>query len=560
MGTYGSNPVTDFPDALARPDEARRHEPELAAVGRWAQQEIPPEYQIGTTGLRHASGFLNEEFLSRLRGQPGVQYYREMWDTSAVIGAIMFIIQAILRQCKWTIDTKDDRPETVRQKEFVESCLVDMDHTWPDFISEIMSFLIFGWAWFEICYKLRKGETDDPTTNSEFKDGLWGLRKIEMRSQDTLWQWGFTRDGDLRGIVQLDTWNALGRGPVFIPIEKSLHFVTRKFKSNPEGYSLLRPVTRTYHFVKRMEELEAIGWSKDLVGMPVMEVPKELMLASASTEYKQLYARLQTILQQIQVDERYGAIFPSSKNADGSESGFKFSLLSTGGKRTIDTSSAIQRYNVQIMQAFGADFLQVGQSKVGTQSLFEGKTNLFLLGITHYMDIIETTLNRSLIPKLMRLNNVPRDIWPEFRHGKLDRPDLDALGTFLLKLGQAGLLSPNKNLEDRVLEIADLPKPDEEDLAIYSDLTKPTPSEGKDLTAGLLSDDQAKAILAVNEAVSGGKMGPKAATKLLAARLGMDEAHAAEFLEAPEPPQAKPKPIPPKKAQQMALGFGAGNE
>jgi len=85
-------------------------------------------------------------------------------------------------------------------------------------------------------------------------------------------------------------------------------------------------------------------------------------------------------------------------------------------------------------------------------------------------------------------------LWPQFGHGKLDKPDLDALGTFLQKLGAAGLLSPNRQLEDKVLEIADLPTPDDDDLAIFTDATKVTAANPADRSANLLSDEQAKVL------------------------------------------------------------------
>ena len=545
MPTYGdpgvAAPALDRPQQERREIERSRIRPELAYVAANSVIPYSPNESFGTSGLRHAAGFVHEEFLSRLRGQQGVQFWREMWDSSAVVGAIMFIIQSLLRQVPWTLESASDNADAKQWQEFGESCLEDMEHTWSDFISEVMSFLVFGWSWFEIVLKLRKGpDGDDPTTQSEFTDGRWGIRKLEIRSQDTLWQWGFTYDGTLRGLVQLDTWNSLGRGPVFIPLEKSLHFVTRRFKNNPEGYSLLRPVTRAYHYLKRMEELEAIGWQKDLTGMPYMEVPQDMLMDSAPPAYKKLVASLQTMLQQIQVDERYCAMVPSSKKSDGTESGFKLGLLTTGGRRTIDTSSAIQRYNVQVMQAFSADFLQVGQSKVGTQSLFEGKTNLFLLGISYYLDIIQTTINRNLIPKLMKLNGVPRKLWPQFTHGKLDKPDLDSLGKFLVALGQAGILSPNRNLEHKVLELADLPTPEEEDLEVYSDVTRPTPASPEDFATGLMSERQTKLVLDVNEKVASGKMDRKIAAKLLSHGLGMDEKNAMDFVS--EEPSNEPPP------------------
>ena len=877
-----------MPSAKPLPQDLQAFEDRRRQVSQdvWPYNQTPPNFEIGTTGLRHAAGFMNEEFLSRLRGQPGVAWYREMWDNSAVIGAVMFMIQAVLRECEWSIEAADDSAEAERWKEHAEQSLEDMDHTWQDFISEIMSFLIFGWAWFEIVLKLRKGETDDPTTSSQFEDGTWGIRKLELRSQDSLWQWKMDRGGSLLGMIQLDTWNQAGQGPVLIPLDKSLHFVTRRFKSNPEGYQLLRPVTGTYHYVKRMQELEAIGWSKDLplaldtpvptpdgwstigdlkygdkvydeggkiryvvgkspifqnpdvyevefmsghsikadgkhlwsvstkqtrwsgskprlmstaemfralqngskvrfslgrtpvldapvvtlpvdpyllgywlgdgthsntsiavapkdvaslrhnveacglsltdhasskwshcivpdfldqlraagvlgnkhippqylraspeqrlallqglmdtdgcsdpkhecefantnlnliygvmelvrtlggkprmrvcrragegdgcidgraivkkrtlygvrfgldlpahriprklakhkkvserrygdrsvehyvksirlvdkeptqcitvdspshlflagegmvpthnCGTPVMEVPLELLLQDADPKYKALAAQLRTMLAQFQVDERAYAMVPSSTDKDGKPTGFKLSLLSSGGRRAMETSPAIQRYNVQIMQCFGADFLQVGQSAVGTRNVFEGKANLFLLGLTHYLDIIESTLNRNLVPKVYKLNNVPRKFWPKYRHGKLDKPDLDALGTFLQKLGAAGLLSPNKELEGRVLEIADLPKPTDDDLAVVEDPSQVTPGKGPDAAAGLMSDEQAKVVMDVNAAVAAKKIHPDSAAKLLAQRLGVDEAHAKDFLQ-----EVEKEPVPPALA------------
>jgi hypothetical protein len=270
-----------------------------------------------------------------------------------------------------------------------------------------------------------------------------------------------------------------------------------------------------------------------------MEVPPELLLADADPKYKALAAQLRTMLSQFQVDERAYAMIPSSTDKDGKPTGFKLSLLSSGGRRAMETSPAIQRYNVQIMQCFGADFLQVGQSSVGTRNVFEGKANLFLLGLTHYLDIIESTLNRNLVPKVYKLNNVPRKFWPRYRHGKLDKPDLDALGTFLQKLGAAGLLSPNKELEGRVLEIADLPKPTDEDLDVVKDPSQVTPGKGPDAAAGLMSDEQAKVVMDVNAAVAAKKIHPDSAAKLLAQRLGVDEKHASEFLQ-----EVEKEPVP----------------
>lgn len=563
MKNPGPSKPTSIAEALD-PQIGKR--PELVFVEQQAKIEIPPMAIVGTSGLRHASGFINEEQLAQLRYLQGVQYYKQMWDDSAVVGSIMFIIMAVLRQAKWTVKSQSDKSAATAESEFLEECMLDMEHSWGSFVSEVISMLVFGFSYFETVMKLRKGEhLDDPMINSQYSDGRFGLRSLEIRSQDTVYQWGLSRRGEILGLVQMDYWNLLGRGPVFLPMSKCLHFTTRSYKNSPEGYSLLRPVVRAYHYVKRLEEIEAISMDRNLSGMPVMEVPPQIMLKDASEGERTLFNTLQQMIQQIKVDERWGAVIPASMDNDNKPTGFKFSLLSAGGTGSRQSiNEAITRYNVQVMQAFGADFIQIGQSKVGTTSLFEGKSNLFLMGLTHYLDIITETLNRKLVPMLMRLNGVPRELWPEFEHGKLDKPDLDALGTFLQKVGAAGILSPNRQLEEKVLELADLPVPEDEDLAIFDDPTKPTPSTSADRASGLLSDEQVKAAMDINAAVAGKKMSFNAAKKLLGARLGMDPEHAQEFLEQVEekepsqetqPVLPGQKPIPPGGGAQPAAGL-----
>ena len=79
----------------------------------------------------------------------------------------------------------------------------DMSQTWEDTISEILSFLPFGWSYHEIVYKRRLGDTEDPTTRSRFNDGKIGVRKLPIRAQETLWEWKFDETGGIRGMIQL---------------------------------------------------------------------------------------------------------------------------------------------------------------------------------------------------------------------------------------------------------------------------------------------------------------------------------------------------------------------
>lgn len=189
--------------------------------------------RYGTTGSGH---IFYEEFLTSLQGIKGVQAYSEMADNDATVGAILYAIEMLMRQCEFHIEPAGNTKKDEECAEFVESCMHDMERTWTDTLSEFLSFLTYGWSYHEIVYKRRVGSTDSPITNSKHNDGLIGWRKLPIRSQDSFFSWEY-KEGtdDLTGMTQMPP-------PTFeritIPIEKALHFRTRSRKDNPEGRAL----------------------------------------------------------------------------------------------------------------------------------------------------------------------------------------------------------------------------------------------------------------------------------------------------------------------------------
>jgi hypothetical protein len=163
--------------------------------------------------------------------------------------------------------------------EFFAGCMDDMSHTWADLISEILSMCVFGWSYFEICYKLRQGPGDDPTRRSQFTDGKIGLRKVEIRSQESWDDWKWDDEGGIQGMYQRPPEDYARR---FIPIQKALLFRPRTTKNNPEGRSLLRNAVVDYFYSKQLQKIEAIGAERDLAGLPVLQVPARLMQPTVS--------------------------------------------------------------------------------------------------------------------------------------------------------------------------------------------------------------------------------------------------------------------------------------
>jgi len=413
---------------------------------------------LGFSGLKQFGGVIDEEWHPKLRGTYGPKLFREMSDNSSVIGSIAFIIQALVRQVDWRVEPASADRRAVEEAAFVESCLIDLSHTFEDFISEVLSMFPYGWSLFETVYKIRRGPDGEPSTRSSFTDGKIGWRKIALRAQDTLDRWEFDEeDSGLRGMWQADP--STGK-TAFIPIEKAILFRTSTYKNNPEGRSLYRNAVVDYFYLKRISEIEAIGIERDMTGLLTMEVPEELLRPDAEASARGLLSALQTMLGQLKRDEREYAIVPPELDKEGKPTGYKLKLLSTGGRRQIDTNEVKLYYKVNILQTVMAQFIQLGMTGVGSFALSSDQTNLFAVALGSFLDIIGSTFNRFGMARLMTLNSVPRELWPTLEHGDIESQPLAEIGAFIQSLATSGIDVTDDALARKLFEIAKLPQPE----------------------------------------------------------------------------------------------------
>lgn len=414
---------------------------------------------LGSTGLKQTCGYIDEEWHPKLRGTYGPKVYREMVDNSSAIGAIRYTIRALARQVEWRIEPVSEEQPAQDAAELAESCMLDMSSTFEDFISEVLSFLDYGWSYFEIVYKLRKGDTKDGKTRSKFDDGKIGWRHLALRPQETLDKWEFDPDdGGLRGMHQYDSYSGKA---AFIPIERSILFRTETFKGNPEGRSIFRNAVVDYYYLKRVAEIEAIGIERDMTGLITMEVPIAI-LRQETDEARALFTSITTMLGQLKRDEREYALVPPELDPEGKPTGYKLKLLSTGGRRQIETTEVKNYYRVGILQSVLAQFLQLGMSSVGSFALASSQTDLFAVALGAYLDMISSTFTQFGINRLMQLNNIESEYWPSLVHGDIESPPLAEIGAYVQALAMAGQLPEDDGIKRKLLEIGKLPQPAKE--------------------------------------------------------------------------------------------------
>lgn len=425
------------------------------------QDEVPkntgPMVELGVTGLKRVSGYVDDEFLPALRGRKAIAVYKEMSLNDSMVGSLMFAIDKLIREVDWKVVPADHTDENSQAQEFLESVKDDMSHSWDDFIGEVLSMLPFGWSWHEIVFKKRVGPWEkNPAKRSKYTDGLFGIRKMPIRSQETLMRWVFDDNGGIKAMVQMAPPKY---STTVIPINKSLLFRTSISKGNPEGVSLLRTAYRSWYFKKRLEEFEAIGVERDLAGMPVAKVPAEFLRAAPGTDMAKTVEAYRKMVRGVRRDENEGLVLPSQWDPETKQPLYEFELMSSSGSRQFDTNAIIQRYEQRILMSVLADFILVGHEQTGSYSLHTDKTGIFRAALNAITKAICDTLNRHLVPKLFEVNGWKLDQLPKFEASNIDPPDLDQLAQFISSTAGAGMQwFPDPELEQFVREIAHLPE------------------------------------------------------------------------------------------------------
>lgn len=427
-----------------------------------------PLRELGQTGLRQYSGYVQDEPLPSLQGLRGVKVWREMTDSDPIVGALLFIIKQQIRKIDITVEPADlpeghpKGAEAQKAVDWVKGVLDDMATPMVDVKAEAATMLEYGFAPMEFVLKYRHGRQGK--RRSKFDDGMLGIHKISLRAQETIDRWEISDNGDINGLQQTPP-NGHQR---FIPIEKLLLFRTTSIKNNPEGRSILRNAYRPWLMKKMIERVEGIGIERDVAGLPVVRLPMNLIQAkfNGNPEATALYNSYVKLATNVRRDTKEGVILPSDFDEAGHGRLYDFELMSSPSKRATDTNGPINRYTQEIAQSALVDFVLMGHGIRGTQTLATTKVDVFLDSIQGYMDNMASTLQR-LIEVLWEVNALDDEITPRLQADNTRQVDPERLAQLIQSLTAAGLpIFPDPITEDWVRKRVGLPEPSPETQAM----------------------------------------------------------------------------------------------
>lgn len=370
-------------------------------------------------------GIRQDEYLADLRGERGIKRLREMSTNDAIIGAILSAMDLMIRAVPVRIEGG-----SVQAREIVEYSLYNMeDATFEMFLSDVLSFLPYGFSLFEIV--ARRPESHPR--------GWVTLRRLAPRAQWTIERFEIDDKGTILGVQQ-----RAARQSGFIPYDKLLHFRTASKQNDPAGASVLRSAYTSWYFARRIQEIEAVAIERELNGLPLVRIPSEYLAADATADQVAFVSKISQIARDVKRNEMGYVIIPSDvyEHSDGKLTETRlvdFELIASQGKRDISTHEVILRYQMDMARSALADFVLLGVNDRGSFALSKSKADLFLQALTGYVSAIASVLNRTLLPRLLAWNGLPVADTPLLVFGRVSPVDLAELGGFIQRIGGLGI-------------------------------------------------------------------------------------------------------------------------
>lgn len=384
------------------------------------------EVEMGGTGTYIFSGILsNQDYNPDLRGWQRIKVFDEMRKGDGTCRLGLLAIKRPLTSAKWFIkpgDGEDDNgPKTTIVR---EELFQNPNFSWTQVLNQILTFCDYGQSVFEKVMRQRV-------------DGKVGWKKFAQRLPNTIYRYTM-RDGKTPGITQILPTG----GDVQIPQWKLLMFINELEGANYEGTSMLRPAYPHYYYKQLYYKIDAIASERQGMGVPLITVPP------AASPQDKIKAR--KIARQMRVNQFAYLNLPE---------GFTFSYVDTKAKELKEVKEMVMHHDREILKAMLAHFLDLGTTQSGSFALADNQSQMFLYSEQYLANIIREQMNIA-IRELIDLNftKTTPDQYPTLEVGRIGQTDLDKLATALFRLGQAGYIVPDEDLERELRNWFDLPE------------------------------------------------------------------------------------------------------
>lgn len=430
--------------------------------------DIPPLSmgEMGQSGLVVLGGNILEECQYELQWPQAINTFKDMAKDASISAALEYVDSKV-STVEWEVKIPDGYEDQLKDHaQFLRQCQTDMSHDWRSFIKQANSFGRYGFSTVEKVYRYRLKDN-----GSKYDDNLIGIKKLAIRSQDSINRWKWTGNGkELAGFWQniltyddrpSEGWGYVYQNPQsvsqkFIPRKKFMLFRHNPLKNSPIGQSPLAGVWKAWKMKKAYEESEALAVAQDANAFKILWVPHQYLMEDANDADKATKEEFQKILLNTHQARQSGILLPYFVDDHGNKM-FDFDVKNISGTARYDTNEIINRFNNEILVGLFADVLAMGNSGGGSYSMAESKLTVIDLAVRARLDEIKEQINNDLVRQLFELNGWDTSVMPYFDYVIPEEIDLDNLSKFVQRVAAVGMMPITPQTVNWIMRRANIP-------------------------------------------------------------------------------------------------------
>ena len=413
----------------------------------------------GISGTQLSGGVIAKESNAQLTGLNWVQEAEEMLRTDPIVRRSWHMLRQTLLSASWRFEPGVEGDLLAEElARYANECwgldghAGQMVTSWEDQLSYLFEFVPVGYRYAEEVYRVGPDSTG--------KVRVW-LSHYADREPSAHSRWLSRDDQHLDGVMQ----NVVGGGkvPEPIPANKLLLLTLNRTGSNFEGVGMLRPVWWWWRTKQRVSNLMCVGLDRWAVPTPKVVVDRAVAEQIGLTD-----GDIDAMIDDAEAQAQ--AFISAEQSYLVENSAVKFDTYAATPNLYADGPiNIITKCDSQIAAAFLAQFADLGNTETGARSVGEIHLSVFRRAAINLCDLVASQVSGvdrrggGTIGTLIRWNYgaVDPSKLPRLTHTGLDTDDLAESLAMLPGLVQAGLVTPDDELERIIrakLGAGDLPE------------------------------------------------------------------------------------------------------
>ncbi|WP_237168123.1 phage portal protein family protein [Prescottella equi] len=409
--------------------------------------EAPSPGEVGYVVANPDAGYraIDVEDVPELQWPQCLKTYDSMRRQDAQVRTVLKAVTLPILATPWRLDPAGADPEVVADiGEQLGLPIVGSEgekanprrlrrFSWSEHLRMALLSLPFGAMFFEQVVEF------DPAVRR------YRLRKLAPRMPATLADIKVARDGGLIAIEQrppggTQVFRASDAGRIPIPVDRLVAYVHEREGSNWGGESMLRAAYKNWLLKDRLLKLEALTIERNGMGVPVYTNPENASPTDIEKGRRMANA--------YRAGDGSGASLPH---------GSDLTMKGVTGQLP-DPRPAIEYHDAQIGRVALAHFLNLdGQG--GSYALASTQADLFTTAVKSVAEMVRDAANRYIVEDLVDWNFGETVAAPQIVFDEISESSL-SVATALRTLVDAGVIIPDRSLEEQVRRWLDLPAKD----------------------------------------------------------------------------------------------------